>query len=137
MQASPSNHLTDEDITDFLVSQQNQYRLPIKSLVIDPSAVSLRNSLIRKKGRKFSVVNGKNDVIPGIRVTDTALVQKDIVLDDSLRTRLLQDELRAYAWDPDKKDEPLKENDHWCNALRYYAMRFHQTRINTLAKRPI
>ena len=137
MQNSPQTHLTDEDIADFLVSQQHQYIRPITSLVLDPSAVSLRNALVRKKGRKFSVVNGKNDVIPGIRTTDTALVNKHIVLNDSKTTQHLQDELAAYAWDPDKRDEPLKENDHWCNALRYYAMRFHQSRINTLAKRPI
>lgn len=137
MISSPSNHLTDEDISEFLVSQQDQYKLPIKSLVLDPSAVSLRNSLTRKKGRKFHVVNGKNDVIPGIRTTDTALVNKDIVLDDSIRTHHLQNELAAYAWDPDKRDEPLKENDHWCNALRYYAMRFHTSFLTELPKRPI
>lgn len=137
MQNTPQTHLTDEDIADFLVSQQHQYTKPISSLVLDPSAISLRNALIRKKGRKFTVVNGKNDVIPGIRTTDTALVKKDIVLNDSHTTQHLQDELAAYAWDPDRQDEPIKENDHWCNALRYYAMRFHQSRINTLAPRPI
>ena len=137
MISSPQNHLTDEDIASYLVSQQHQYAKPITSLVLDPSAVSLRNALIRKRGRKFAVVNGKNEVIPGIRTTDTALVNKHIVLNDSKSTQHLQDELRAYAWDPDKRDEPLKENDHWCNALRYYAMRFHQSRIDSLAPRPI
>ena len=137
MQASVKNHLTDEDISDFLVGRQNALKIPVRSLIMDPSAVSLRNSLIRKKGRKFAIVNGKNDVIPGIRVTDTALVKQDIVVEDTPATEHLQKELRAYAWDPKKKDEPLKENDHWCNALRYYAMRFHQSRITNLAERPI
>ena len=56
---------------------------------------------------------------------DLALVNKDIFLDDSERNKHLTRELHSYRWDPDKRDEPLKENDHWCNALRYYSMRYH------------
>lgn len=65
-----------------------------------------------------------NDVAPGINVVATAMKQ-GLTIDPACEGLL--EELPAYRWAPQRttgglKDEPLKENDDACDALRYAVM---------------
>ena len=93
------------------------HALSATSLVLDPSALSIRNELLKKPGRNFVVRRAKNDVAWGLRVAGAVLAHKPITI--SKRAERLLDELDSYAWDPDKPDQPIKANDHACDATRY------------------
>ena len=91
--------------------------LPITSVVVDPSAASFI-ALIRRKGR-FSVRKAKNAVLDGIRQVASFLqagalkFHPDCV--DTIR------ECSLYSWEEGgAKDQPLKENDHAMDDIRYF-----------------
>ena len=106
---------TDVEIGDAVFNYL--HAIQATSLVIDPSAVSIRNELLKRPGRKFQVRRARNDVAWGLRVAGAVLAHKPFTVSDKA-TRLL-DELDSYAWDPDKPDHPLKQHDHACDAMRY------------------
>lgn len=89
-------------------------------VIVDPSAASFRVELL---SRGFYVVEADNDVMNGIRRTSTALARGKVRIHrrcvDGLR------EMQSYSWEK-KKEKPLKEHDHWPDALRYYT----NTRMN-------
>lgn len=91
--------------------------LPIDRIIIDPSAASFI-ALIRRKG-KFKVRNASNAVIEGIMHVSSCLVDGTIAFNDCCK-RTVQ-EFGLYSWKPDSpKDEPIKENDHAMDAVRYF-----------------
>ncbi len=91
--------------------------LPIKAVIIDPSAASFI-ALIRQK-RQFKTIGAVNDVLPGIQRTAGALAERRILV-NSCCTNLIR-EFGLYVWaDNTAQDEPLKENDHGLDALRYF-----------------
>lgn len=55
---------------------------------------------------------------PRLYLLRDSLAERDSDLDDAKRPCCLEEELDCYVWDEDR-DEPLKENDHSCDALRY------------------
>lgn len=91
--------------------------LPIRSIVVDPSAASFIEVLRRKK---YIVRKAKNDVLNGIMTTARYLQDGTIKIHrcckDSIR------EFGLYRWD-DKatEDKPIKENDHAMDSIRYFA----------------
>lgn len=88
-------------------------------VIIDPSAASFHKQLWSDSVP--GVVLAENAVIDGIR-TVASLLAVDRLVVSSACTRLLT-ELPSYAWDPKQtakgQDAPVKQNDHWCDALRY------------------
>lgn len=105
---------TDEeycsDLKTFLAGRR------IESMVVDPSALSFITAL-RKHG--YYVLEAVNNVIDGIRQTMTMLNMGEIKI--LRRCEHLLKEFGVYSWDPKKnKDEPIKANDHCCDALRYF-----------------
>lgn len=100
------------DIKNF-VSYRN-----ISAVYVDPSAASLKLELQR---RELPVLDAKNDVIPGIRVTSKFIAGKNIVIQKGCKT--LIEVLQSYSWDPvaaDRgEDRPLKKFEHIADALRY------------------
>lgn len=88
--------------------------------IVDPSASSFIAEL--RKRDKFRVKKAKNDVKDGIRQTGTVLQNKIVVLSDKLSS--LRGEMASYVWDEksggDGKERPVKENDHACDAMRYF-----------------
>lgn len=89
------------------------------TVIVDPSAASFIAAL-RQKG--VYVIEGKNDVIDGIRKTGSLLASRRILIKESC-TGLI-DELCTYMWD-DKaalhgEERPVKQQDHGPDALRYY-----------------
>lgn len=88
-------------------------------VIIDPSAESFSRQLWTDD--VHGVHDANNAVIDGIR-TVASLLAVDRLVVSSACTRLLT-ELPSYAWDPKQtakgQDAPIKQNDHWCDALRY------------------
>ena len=109
--------LTDQDYHDAL--EQLAGDLPIRQVIIDPSAASMI-ALLRKR-KRFRIRRADNRVLPGIRLVGALL--------DSGRLRIgkaCKDAIREfglYLWQDDKaRDVPLKENDHAMDDIRYFCM---------------
>lgn len=91
--------------------------LPIKAVIVDPSAASFIE-VIRRHGR-FRVDKASNAVIDGIRNVATRLQTGDIFIcancTDCIR------EFGMYRWDEKAiTDRPIKENDHSMDDVRYF-----------------
>lgn len=88
-------------------------------VIIDPSALSFR-VVLKRLG--YRVREADNDVLNGIR--DVAMLFKSGRLKINKRCVRLIDELGVYLWDEKAAErgveQPLKENDHACDALRYF-----------------
>lgn len=91
---------------------------PVRAMYIDPAALAF---IVECKRRRFPVRESDNDVINGINTVAKFLSERKLVIlkecDNTIR------EMQGYMWDPKKvkvgRDEPLKESDHTCDALRY------------------
>jgi PBSX family phage terminase large subunit len=60
---------------------------------------------------------------PRIFIIRDALVERDLDLEESKLPLCTKDEIPGYVWaDSKKKEEPVKEDDHGCDAMRYAAM---------------
>lgn len=104
---------TDEDYYEALKTLAGG--LPIKQVVIDPSAASMI-ALIRRRG-EFSVRRAKNPVLPGIRLV-SSLIQAGVVKISEGCTNALR-EFGLYTWE-EGQDAPRKENDHAMDDIRYF-----------------
>lgn len=99
--------------------------LPIRSIVVDPSAASFIEVLRRKQ---YIVRKAKNEVLNGIMLTARYLQDGTIKINrrckDSIR------EFGLYRWD-DKatEDKPIKENDHAMDSIRYFAFTILRERV--------
>lgn len=95
-------------------------------IIIDPSAASF---ILEVKNKGIGrVIDANNEVLDGIRKVSSFLQQRKIRVHRSCKMTI--QEFNSYAWD-DKarrqgKDEPLKQNDHCMDPIRYY--------VNTLRK---
>ena len=90
---------------------------PVELVVVDPSAASFIQTLLREGWR---VVQAENDVLSGIRTTARLLREEKLVIcrdcADSIR------EFSLYCWDPKAKgDKVRKEHDHAMDDMRYFA----------------
>ena len=87
----------------------------VDEVIVDPSASSLIE-LIRKEGF-YNVLGAKNDVLSGIQHVTTLMNTHKLIISPSC-TGLLS-ELGVYSWQG-KGDTVIKENDHSCDAMRYF-----------------
>jgi len=106
-----------DDMVAFVGGIENRRYWP--GVIIDPSAAHFRAELIN---RGFWVVDGKNEVLEGIRKVSSLLGLKKIRIHE--RNKNLIAELRTYSWN-DKRaklgfEEPLRDHDHGPDAVRYY-----------------
>lgn len=91
--------------------------LPARKLIIDPSAASFI-ALVRQKHR-FQVWEADNAVLEGIQHTASALSERQIMINDCCKRGI--EELGLYSWDDSSNDDAvIKENDHFCDAVRYF-----------------
>ena len=101
-----------EDIVQFLEPYG------CKQVYIDPSAEAMQLELRRKN---LHTVHANNHVENGIQMVTTEMAKGNLFICDEC-TNLIR-EIEGYVWDPraTKKglDEPLKQNDHAVDALRY------------------
>jgi PBSX family phage terminase large subunit len=91
----------------------------IRSIIIDPSAVSFKGHLRNKYG--LPVRDADNSVLDGIRTTGRLLASEKLYVHSSCKN--LIKEFSSYVWDANSQvsgvDRPMKQNDHACDALRY------------------
>lgn len=91
----------------------------IKYVVVDPSAASFITQL-RNDG--YKVIKGKNNVLDGIRLVSSLLVQDKLLFDGGCDNTLK--EFASYVWDSKAadrgEDKPLERFDHSMDQMRYY-----------------
>lgn len=90
----------------------------IRAIYIDPSAEAFHVELKRSG---VHVVHAKNEVAYGIQIMTSEMAKGNLTVSD--RCSNLIREIEGYVWDPKASlrglDEPLKQNDHAIDALRY------------------
>lgn len=108
---------TDAEYADDLTRWLDE--VPIRAVIVDPSAASFIAEL-RKRG--YRVIKAKNDVTDGIRLTGTMLNREKIQFSASCVNTIK--EFTSYVWDEKAaqrgEDKPLKEHDHAMDAVRYF-----------------
>lgn len=101
-----------DDIYDFI-----KYR-NVSAIYVDPSAASLKQEL---RNRNLPVLDARNDVLNGIKVTAKFVSNKNLVFHKSCKN--LIECIQTYSWCPKAadrgEDKPLKEREHIADALRY------------------
>jgi len=88
---------------------------------LDPTTPASFKRLLRKRG--FVPRNADNDVLPGLVTTAARLANGNVLIHETC-TNLIE-EMSSYQWDERKteigEDAPTKQDDHACDALRYFA----------------
>ena len=106
---------TDKEYADDLINFMGDYC----AVIIDPSAASFIAEL---RSRGVYVIQPDNHVPDGIRKTASRL-QRGKIQVCTICERIL-DEFGTYIWDERAaqggKEQPVKQNDHSLDALRYY-----------------
>ena len=93
--------------------------LPVKSVIVDPSAASFIEVIRRHK--RFRVQKAINDVIPGIATTARYIQDGTIKVNRNCKDAIR--EFGLYRWDDKStEDKPIKENDHAMDDIRYFTM---------------
>lgn len=111
--------LQDEIVSNVVRMAEN--RKP--DIGMDSSAASLR-AAIKDKG--LQAKGETSSVLGGIKKLQGLFARDKITVDPSCVN--LINELESYAW-KEGKDEPTKEFDHACDALRYYINRRRQPEL--------
>lgn len=107
-----------EYVEDFKNFKKDRY----KACVIDPSASSFIAAMNRNGEKTYKA---DNEVYAGIRKVYQLLNTGRILINRKKCTGLIK-ELGMYIWNEKRgleygKEEPVKQNDHYCDALRYLA----------------
>lgn len=96
----------------------------IQSIILDPSCTSFKETILRHD--KYDYQNADNEVLCGIENT-TILLNTEYLKILKSKCQPLIDEFGLYRWNSESlKDEVIKENDHCCDAARYF--------VNTVLK---
>ena len=115
-----------DDLEDFIEG------IPVKEIIIDPSAASFIKEL---RNRGLKVRKAKNDVLDGIRLVASLLTQRKIYIGKS--NQMTIKEFTSYVWDEKAsekgEDKPLKTNDHSMDQMRYYA----NTKLRNMVARTV
>lgn len=91
--------------------------LPIKNLIIDPSAVSFIALCNQRK--RFRIWRANNEIIAGIQHVAQCLSARKILFNDCCKRGI--EEFGLYSWnDKALEDRPIKDNDHFMDATRYF-----------------
>lgn len=120
-QKSPSEYALD--LEKFCGEIEKKYKRVVSYVFIDPSAAGLIEE-VRRVIPHVSIVPARNDVKLGISRVQKFLSFKKILI-ASQQTHLIQ-EMGLYQYIAKSiekgKEEPVKENDHCEDALRYLVM---------------
>jgi len=98
--------------------------------IIDPSAASFITLMKRRKWCRNR--NAKNDVLDGIRETATAMKKGLIKINPNISE--WKKEAEGYVWDDGVEDKPVKVNDHYMDATRYFVKTMRVTRPTPMYK---
>lgn len=120
-QKSPSEYALD--LEKLCVEIEKQYKRVVSYVFIDPSAAGLIEE-VRRVIPYVSIVPARNDVKLGISRVQKFLSFKKVLI--AVQQKHLIQEMGLYQYNVksiDKgKEEPVKENDHCEDALRYLIM---------------
>lgn len=110
-----SGRLTDQEHYDRMREMiAGRY---VDGIVVDPSATSFIETVLRSG--EYRVDGADNHVNEGIANVSTAMSTGCLRI--SKRCKTLLQELGEYRWDERAKaDRVVKENDHACDAMRYF-----------------
>jgi len=98
----------------------------VSFIIVDPSAASFIETI--KKHGKYIAKGAENDVLDGIRVV-TTMLNKGIISFYKDCESIMQ-EMGLYSWDMESvEDAVIKENDHQCDQIRYFAYTFLRRRL--------
>lgn len=110
---------TNSELCRDLLNVFDKY--PVKAVYLDPSAASFRSEL---RANGITTKDTNNDVVPGITLMTSMVNEGQVSIHESC-VNLIR-EIEGYCWDPKisakGKDEPIKQNDHAIDALRYALM---------------
>ncbi len=91
---------------------------PIRMMYVDPAASSMKLEL---KKKNFTVKDADNDVKNGIATVQNMFASQNLMVLSECKNTIR--EIESYIWDSKKaligKEEPVKQNDHAVDALRY------------------
>jgi PBSX family phage terminase large subunit len=122
---------TDEEYCDDIVRLAGG--LPIRQVIVDPSAASFIASL-RKRG--FIIKKADNEVLDGIRRTAVYLKGGNIKIHRSCKDAIK--EFGLYRWDEKAgADAVIKEHDHAMDDIRYFANTVLQHKVGKKEYIPI
>ena len=93
--------------------------IPVKSVIVDPSATSFITEL---RNRGHDVTKAKNNIDDGLRRMANMLNNEKIAYNDCCKETFK--EFKSYVWDAKAaekgEDKPLQENDHHMDSDRYF-----------------
>lgn len=108
--------------------------LPIRKVIVDPSAASFIEVIRRHK--RFTVQKACNDVVPGIMTTARYLQDGNIRIHRDCRDAIR--EFKLYRWDEKAaEDRPHKENDHAMDDIRYFAYTVMRNKVGKAGYQPL
>ena len=96
---------------------------PINRIVVDDAATSMKTTIRAVFGIEpvATLKTSRKGVLPGIHYTESLMKSGELNVapwcPETVR------ELQNYQWKEGADDEPMKADDHACDALRYYAVR--------------
>lgn len=98
-------------------------RFSISRVIVDDSAADMKAEVAWVYGiePEVNLSRDAKDVVAGINYTRHLLESEELNVHPRCTETIR--EMHNYQWKGNGKDEPLKENDHSCDALRYYAVR--------------
>ena len=112
-QKSPSEYA--DDIEKFIEGY------PVSGVYVDPSALPFILELKRKKIHCVDMKKAENEVFQGLLFIGNLISNHQLVFHRSCQNTIK--ELEMYVWDAKKAlrgdEEPVKQNDHAMDALRY------------------
>lgn len=111
-----SNKTDEEYYADL---EQLAGELPVKAVIVDPSAASFIETI--RRHHRFTVRKAINDVVPGIMTTARYLQDGTIRIHRCCKDAIR--EFKLYRWDENcTEDRPVKDNDHAMDDTRYFVM---------------
>lgn len=123
---------TDDEYMKDLQAFIDQSKVPVRRIVIDPSATSFK-VLLHRKG--YIPKDADNEVLEGIKYTSTAWYTK--ILKVNRKCSNLLDEINGYSWDAKAAlrgvEQPVKMEDHAMDAIRYYVNSILKIRLKYLS----
>lgn len=117
---------TRDDIVDKVVALDKKYSF--RKVFVPHDGPDVKK-MLRSKLSYSRVKSAKTDVLPGINVVDRFLKERLKIYSQAPDADLLWSELEGYCWKKNREgealDEPLKENDHYPDSLRYILYSLH------------
>lgn len=99
----------------------------VEAVIVDPSAASFIEC-IRRHGR-FRVIPARNQVLEGIELVSMLLQTGKLYFYRECKNAIR--EFSMYRWnDKSEREQPLKENDHAMDEIRYFAMQVLRPKKN-------